>query len=115
MSVAQLATLSYVAERPGCSMTEVADLLDLHKSAVTGMCARLERAGLLRRQPNPRDARGVQLFPTLRGERMRERSRPVFRGLMAELTAGFSPDEIEVVLRYLESVVQRCGSAAEET
>lgn len=110
ISVAQLGTLSYIAERPGCSMTEVAELLDLNKSAVSSMCARLERSGLLRREPNPRDARGAQLFSTPKGEQTRERSRPVFRALMKEMTEGFSSDELDVVLRFLDTIVRRCGS-----
>jgi DNA-binding MarR family transcriptional regulator len=112
VSVAQLATLSYLQRHPGCAMTALADLLDLNKSAVTGMIARLERAGLVRRDANPRDGRSSLLYPTPKGERMRERARPVFRAVMAEMNEGFSERERDVVLRFLNSVVQRFGSEA---
>jgi DNA-binding MarR family transcriptional regulator len=112
-SVAQLATLSYVAERPGCSMTEIAEILDLNKSAVSSMCARLERAGVLRREPNPRDARGALLFSTTDGESIRKRSGVVFRTVMRDLTKGFSSREMDVVLRFLNAVVERCSSEPE--
>ncbi len=112
VSVAQLATLSYVAGRPGCTMTDVAQLLDLNKSAVSGMLGRLERAGLVRREPNPRDGRGSLLFSTGTGERVRQRSGPVFRAVLAEMTDGFTPAEIDVVLRFLNALVERFGSDA---
>lgn len=44
---------TYVAEHAGCSMTELADLLDLNKSAVTGLVQRMGRAGTLRRVAEP--------------------------------------------------------------
>jgi DNA-binding MarR family transcriptional regulator len=112
ISVAQLAALSYVAERPGCSMTQVADLLDLNKSAVSGMIVRLERAGLLRREPNPHDGRGALLYSTAKGERTRAAARPVFRGVIAEMTDGLAAGELEVVLRFLNALVDRFGSEA---
>lgn len=105
ISVSQLTTLMYVASRPGCSLTELADLLDLNKSAVTGLVQRMERAGTLRRSPNPDDGRGSRLEVTARGDELRERARPLIRRLNAELTSGFSPEEIEVVLRFLNTIV----------
>ncbi len=110
VSVAQLGTLSYLAQRPGSSLTDLATVLDLNKSAITTMCARLERAGLLRREPNPHEARSARLFSTAKGERMREGSRPVFRAVMREMTEGFSRDELDVVARFLGAVVERFGS-----
>jgi DNA-binding MarR family transcriptional regulator len=112
ISVAQLATLSYVAEQDGCTSTDLAAVLDLNKSAVSTMLGRLERAGLVRREPDPRDARGARLHLTVRGDKTRRDSRPAFRTAIAEMTEGFTPAELDVVLRFLNSVVERCGSAA---
>jgi DNA-binding MarR family transcriptional regulator len=107
ISVAQLTTLMYVARVPGCSMTELADLLDLGKSAVTGLVQRMERAGRLVRAANPDDARGSLLYVTPRGEELRERAQPLIRRLNAELTEGFSAAEMEVVTRFLHALVER--------
>ena len=110
ISVAQLTTLMYVAKHPGCSLTELADLLDLNKSAVTGLVQRMERAGTLVRAPNPEDARGSLLYVTPRGDELRERGRPLIRRLNAELTCGFSEAEMEVVARWLNELVERLQS-----
>jgi DNA-binding MarR family transcriptional regulator len=112
ISVAQLATLSYVTEHDGCTSTDVAAELDLNKSAVSTMLGRLERAGLVRREPNPDDARGTRLHLTARGDKTRKDSRPAFRAAVAEMTEGFTPAELDVVLRFLNAVVERCGNGA---
>jgi MarR family transcriptional regulator, organic hydroperoxide resistance regulator len=88
-------------------MTELAELLDLNKSAITGLVQRMERAGTLVRAPNPEDARGSLLYVTPRGDELRERARPLLRRLNAELTEGFSDAEMDTVIRYLNHAVER--------
>ena len=109
ISVAQLTTLMYVARHEGCSLSELAELLELNKSAVTGLVQRMERAGTLRREPNPDDARGRLLHVTPKGHELRERARPLLRKLNAELTQGFSTQEMETVLRFLNATIERFG------
>jgi DNA-binding MarR family transcriptional regulator len=109
ISVAQLTTLMYVAKQPGCSLTELADLLDLNKSAVTGLVQRMERAGTLVRAANPDDARGSLLYVTPRGDELRERARPLLKKLNADLTAGFDAAEMDTVTRFLNALVERFG------
>lgn len=107
VSSSQLAALYYVAKHPGCSMTEVANLLDLNKSAVGGLVVRLEAADVLRREPNPRDGRGHMLFVTKKGEGVRAQSVPLIRKLTAEITEGFSATEVEAIYKFLNALVDR--------
>jgi DNA-binding MarR family transcriptional regulator len=113
VSTAQLGTIYYVAKHPQCSLTDIADVLDLNKSAVSGMVQRLERAELVRREANPRDARGSLLSLTERGESVRVRSLAVTRSLTAEITAGFSEDEVATVARFLGTLVALGGGGDE--
>jgi DNA-binding MarR family transcriptional regulator len=114
VSSSQLAALYYVAKHPGCSMTEVASLLDLNKSAVSGLVQRMEGAQVLRREPNPRDGRGAMLYLTKRGESIRAQSLPLIRKLTAEITEGFAAAEVDVVFRFLNALVDRYGDDEEE-
>jgi DNA-binding MarR family transcriptional regulator len=107
VSVAQLGTLSYLAQQQSSTMTEIAELLDLKKPAASAMLARLERAKLLRRAPNPRDGRGTLLFLTAKGERMRLAARPVFRRAISEMVEGFAESDLEVVFRFLNALVEK--------
>lgn len=114
VSSAQLGTLYYVAKNPRCSASDVATVLDLNKSAMSSMVGRLERAGMLRREPNPKDARGSLLSLTPQGEEVRARSLVLVRKLTTELTKGFSEGEVDVVARFLASIVERCGTPKED-
>ena len=105
----QLSLLHYVAKHDGCSLTAVADVLDVNKSAVGGIVQRLERGGLIRRAINPLDARGSQLFLTRTGAEVRAEALPLLRKLNAEITEGFTSDEIDTILRFLQATIERFG------
>jgi DNA-binding MarR family transcriptional regulator len=109
LTTAQLGALYYVAGHDGCSLSDVANLLDMNKSAVTAQIRRLERAGVVRREPNPDDARGSRLFLTEHGKEVRVESVAVIRRLTAEVMHGFSETERDVVFRFLNDVVERYG------
>lgn len=113
ISASQLTTLLYVAKHPCCTMSDVAAVLDLAKSAASTTLRRLETSKLVSREPNPKDARGSLLVITPRGEDVRLRSLPVIRRLQDQLTEGFDADEREVILRFLNAVIDRYGDAAE--
>lgn len=113
-SIVQLGALSHIAACHGTTPTELASTLGLNKSGTSTLITRLERAGWLRREPNPDDARGVRLFLTRKGELVRERARPAVRRTQADMTEGFSPAEMDVVYRFLNSLVERYGRAAKE-
>jgi DNA-binding MarR family transcriptional regulator len=112
VSAAQLATLAYFAKHPGSTMTDIAELLDLNKSGVSGMLARLERAGLVKREPSPDDKRASLLSLTAKGQSIHERAAPLIRRATVEATDGFTPNELEVVFRFLRTIIDRF--AAEE-
>ncbi|MBX3192609.1 MAG: MarR family transcriptional regulator [Labilithrix sp.] len=111
VSASQLAALHHVAKHPGCSLTQLADLLDLNKSAVTGLVARMERDRVLRREPDENDGRASVLHVTARGDDVRARSSALTRRLTAELTEGFDPKEMEVVMRFLNAVIERSSAS----
>ena len=52
---------SYFAQYPGISAKEVAHVVRLHPSTITGILQRLTKKGLLLRGPDPVDTRRVRL------------------------------------------------------
>jgi DNA-binding MarR family transcriptional regulator len=109
VTMAQLAAVYYVAKNDGCSLSDIANVLDMNKSAVTALARRLETSGVLRREPNPDDARGTRLFLTEQGRTARTQSLAVMRRLTAEVTDGFSEAEMDIVYRFLNTVVEHLG------
>lgn len=114
VTMAQLGALHYVAKNDGCSLSEVASVLDTNKSAMTALVRRLERSGVIRRDPNPDDARGSRLSLTERGRTVCTQSLAVLRRLTEEATEGFSSAEVDVIFRFLNSVVERFGGVEGE-
>jgi DNA-binding MarR family transcriptional regulator len=57
-----------VGRFPGIPASQIAKLLHVHAGTLTGILRRLQRKGLIRRQPDPRDGRRLLLRLTDRGK-----------------------------------------------
>ena len=68
----QRLVLRVVGLRPGVSAGTVAATLHVHPSTLTGVLRRLERQGLLSREPDRTDRRRAVLRLTVRGQRVNE-------------------------------------------
>src|SRR6266849_1773473 len=62
--------LDLLRERGAMTGSDLAAITDLTSGAITGVVARLGRAGYLRREPDPHDRRQQILYPAL--ERIRD-------------------------------------------
>jgi DNA-binding MarR family transcriptional regulator len=80
----QRLVIRIVARFPGIPAGRIAELLHVHPSTLTGILKRLERQGLIRRRPDPKDRRRAFLGITekarwidagRRGRRSRARDR----------------------------------------
>jgi DNA-binding MarR family transcriptional regulator len=88
MSLIQTRLLGVLRDRTP-TMNELARLLALDKSSITGLVDRAERRGYVRRIPSTADRRAVQVGLTNAG-----------RSLAAEVEAGFGAD-VEAILAQL--------------
>jgi DNA-binding MarR family transcriptional regulator len=94
--------LDLLIERGTLTGSELAALTGLTSGAITGVVARLERAGYLRREPDPQDGRRQLLHPV--PERMHELAE-VFAGLesdAAALVADFDTAQLEAIAQFLD-------------
>lgn len=94
--------LDLLVEQGTLTGTELAALTGLSSGAITGVVARLERAGYLHREPDPQDGRRQLLRPV--PERMAEVAQ-VFAGLQrdaAVLVAGFDTAQLEAIAQFLD-------------
>lgn len=106
-SITQMAAVMFVVSNPGCMQKEVVAGLGLKKAAVTGLITRMESNGLLKRVPSSEDARVIHLQPTKEGIKKSAQAMPLINQLNETLTEGFSEQELEVVVRFLNTVRQR--------
>lgn len=66
----QRLVIRIVARFPGIPAGQIAQLLHVHPSTLTGILKRLERQGLIRRRPDPKDRRRAFLGVTENGRRI---------------------------------------------
>ncbi|MFL1405935.1 MarR family winged helix-turn-helix transcriptional regulator [Marinobacter sp. M1N3S26] len=106
VSVTQLGALLVVAANEGCQLKEVAQSLNLNNSALTGLAGRMEQRGLLERRACEEDGRSSRLHLTDLGRQKIDSAKPMIQALNDHMTEGFSNDEITVILRFLNRLVE---------
>ena len=85
----QRLVLRIVTDRPGLSAGELANIVHLHPSTITGILQRLVRKRLIRRERDPQDSRRIRL-----------QSRPAAKTFVAPSTVTVE----SAVTRALESI-----------
>jgi DNA-binding MarR family transcriptional regulator len=84
----------------------LAELTGLTTGAVTALIDRLERAGFVRRVPNPQDRRSILVEPLDAGPRLLQ---PLFEPLaraMSRVQARYADAELAIVLDYLTRALE---------
>jgi DNA-binding MarR family transcriptional regulator len=93
----------FLLQQKARTMTEISRELAIDNSATTGLVDRLERAGLARRCPHPKDRRTFLIEITDDGSIAIERAYNVIGEVNAEIKAGFSDSEMEIFQRVVNS------------
>jgi len=102
-------------ERP--SPGELARALRVHPSSLTGVLRRLERAGLIRRVPDPADGRRAIVSLSAKGQRLNDRQEGTAESAVRRALKALGPSRTttaRTVLRKLadELAVESRGSAS---
>ncbi|MBB6378894.1 DNA-binding MarR family transcriptional regulator [Pseudonocardia eucalypti] len=98
--------LDLLREREALTGSELAGLTGLTTGAVTGVVARLEKAGYLRREPDPWDRRKQVLRPV--PERVEEIHRVItpLRAEVAELLDRFDAHQLAAIADFLSGTAE---------
>lgn len=105
----ELGILLLLAERDGRRMTEIARLLNLQKSTLTGVIDRMERDGRVERRPDPDDRRAQRVHLTLDARYRAQTVRVLVEKGHSELTGGLAPEEIEAAVKVLKTIGGAAG------
>jgi DNA-binding MarR family transcriptional regulator len=110
VSLAQTRLMGVLRDRTP-TMNELAKLLGLDKSSVSGLVDRAERRGLVERMPSAADRRAITVSLTRVGRTLVTDVAVRFESEMAELVDGLGADQRET-LTYLVSQVLVTHAAA---
>ena len=96
--------LQFIWDHPGCTQKEAANELDVTPASAAASLKRLEKAGLVLRQPDEKDTRRNQLFITDRGISQMEESKRQFALLDEKMFQGMKDSEVEAFRRACEKM-----------
>jgi DNA-binding MarR family transcriptional regulator len=102
----QRLVLRLVGRFPGVSPGELAALLRLHPSTLTGVFSRLEARGLIRRKKDPEDARRAVLELTASGARIDARRTGTVEAVLKRALSRLSPAQVESTERALRLIIE---------
>ena len=102
VSFVQLSALMVLTEQDNCLMKDMANILKLDKSAVTGLVKRMEDKSLIQRTPCERDSRASRLSITAKGKQVLKKGKRLLQQGNKIMNDGFSEDELDTVSRYLQ-------------
>jgi DNA-binding MarR family transcriptional regulator len=102
LSLTQLRVLGILRDRRA-GVSGLAAHLGVDKSSMSGLVDRAERRGLLRRERNPHDGRGVDVLLTTDGQALVERLFGEVRTAMTPSLSHLSRDERSSLAGLLES------------
>jgi DNA-binding MarR family transcriptional regulator len=98
------------------SAGELAKLCGLSSGGVTGLVDRLEKAGLVRRVPDPSDRRRVIIKPIERNDLAKtigDLYRPLSEAFQ-DLVQSYSTEELEIILNFISRTIQMTENAREK-
>ena len=93
----------FLLQHEARTMTALSRELSIDNSAITGLVDRLEIAGLAVRRPHPRDRRTYLVEITDMGRSAAAKALDLVHTVNAEISAGFSEDEMVVFKRVVNS------------
>ncbi|MCW2495777.1 MarR family transcriptional regulator [Jatrophihabitans sp.] len=104
LSMIQTRLLGVLRDREP-TMNELAALLELDKSSITGLVDRAQRRGLVERHPSPTDRRAVLVRLTATGRELVTVAAARFAGDVTALLAGLSATDRAALTRVLSRVL----------
>jgi len=101
---AQWLFLYNLARQPGCTQSELAELLQMEKITISRQADRLEKAGWIRRSDHAADARAYHLALTPRAERIIARMDDRADRLRSDYLQGIPPGRREALAADLAQI-----------
>jgi MarR family transcriptional regulator, organic hydroperoxide resistance regulator len=112
----QRLVLRIVGQFPGTSAGEVANILHIHPSTLTGVLKRLQARGLIEREADPSDARRARLRLTTEGQVLNRTRAGTVEAAIRRVLGQLQPEKVQVVqevLSLLTEEVSRQSDSAE--
>jgi MarR family transcriptional regulator, organic hydroperoxide resistance regulator len=105
IKTAQIGAVFFLLNHDGCMLKEISAGLGLNNSAITTLVDRMENGGLVTREACSVDGRSYRIHLTEKAKSIGQKAIPVAKELNSMLAEGFSDEEIDTVIRFLDSII----------
>lgn len=102
---AYLGVLLCLWAEDGRKAVELARCARLEPSSMTGLLDRMERDGLIGRQPDPHDRRAQRIFLTAAGQAVRRPAEKATDQVLARVFAGIAADDLARAMNVLQQAL----------
>ncbi|MGI4876394.1 MAG: MarR family winged helix-turn-helix transcriptional regulator [Janthinobacterium lividum] len=106
LATAQLPVLSMLSSGASLSQTELARRAKVEQPSMAQLLIRMERDALIQREPDPSDRRTSLITLTEEAKRRVPVGRAILRQANADMTRGFSAEDVEKLLELLGRVLE---------
>jgi DNA-binding MarR family transcriptional regulator len=106
----QRLVLRVVGQFPGLSASELAHIVRLHPSTITGVLQRLVTRGLLERRRDPSDSRRVRLRLKPKAGVHTRRARGTVEKAVTEALERMGPSNVRAARRVLREIAERLNA-----
>lgn len=106
--------LFHLFKRDGCFQRELSRELMIKPATLTPILQRMEQLGLVERRADARDQRLSRVYLTARGREIRTGVMQVLQKREEELLQGFTPEERELLRRFLIRMRDNLAKACAE-
>jgi len=110
----QRLAIRIIGRRPNIAAGELAALMHLDPSTVTGILRRLETGRMIARRPDPGDARRSRLTLTPRGRGVDRRSAGTIEAAVRRALASLDPAQVEAASQVLTALAAQLDGGAPE-
>jgi MarR family transcriptional regulator, organic hydroperoxide resistance regulator len=100
----QRLAIRIIGRAPGMAAGELAALMHLDPSTVTGILRRLEEGRMISRRVDPADARRTRLALTSRGREIDRRSAGTIEAVVRRTLASLAPHQLEAASQVLTAL-----------
>src|SRR5215468_1465366 len=107
--------LRLIGRFPGVAAGELAHLLRLHPSTLTGILLRLERQGLIERRSDAADRRRAHLFLTVKGQRANQPASGTVETAVKAVLARLGERRVGVAAQVLETLAEQLMHPGEQS
>jgi DNA-binding MarR family transcriptional regulator len=102
MTPPQFGLMSFLWQQDGLSQVELSERSQVDRTTMGGLIDRLEKIGMVERQPHPQDRRAYQIRLTIKGKSLELPLTEMAHRATSRFTANLKQDDIAELVRILE-------------